>query len=116
METKEHKSGEYESPRDSGIITEYAEKHGIACYNRNILAGGEGAAKKMQEASLLGRDGVHYTQNGYVLWGRLTAMALIETLSAKNMTDRKKFHKNLCKNRCIVINFAKEKAPVAVTE
>jgi len=67
----------------AGIITEYAEKHGIACYNRNILAGGEGAAKKMQEASLLGRDGVHYTQNGYVLWGRLTAMALIETLSAK---------------------------------
>ena len=30
----------------AGIITEYAEKHGIACYNRNILAGGEGAAKK----------------------------------------------------------------------
>lgn len=73
------------------VISRYAKRNNIAFYDRYALAGGAGAAKGMQEAGLLGRDGVHFTRAGYTLWGRLYAKALADALTTKKLAVPEKF-------------------------
>ncbi|MDE6612369.1 MAG: hypothetical protein K2K22_07390, partial [Muribaculaceae bacterium] len=75
-------------------ILHYARRNGIACYNRYALAGGTGSAKKMQDAKLLSRDGVHYTQTGYKLWGALFSDALLSAFKVKNDCGNENFSQN----------------------
>ena len=55
----------------------YAEANNIPYYNHYAVAG---RAASLKNAHLLGKDGVHYTREGYKLWGNLLADALLERL------------------------------------
>lgn len=55
----------------------YAESEGIPYYNHFAVAGNAASQRK---AKLLGRDGVHYTVNGYQLWGNLLADAILNAM------------------------------------
>lgn len=55
----------------------YAEEKHIPYYNHYALAG---AAERQRACHILSRDGVHYTANGYRLWGNLLADALLKHL------------------------------------
>ena len=66
--------------RARNVVAEYAREHGIPLYDTYELAGGTGAAAKMKQAQVLGRDGVHFTSAGYRLWGSLLSDALLEVL------------------------------------
>ncbi len=55
----------------------YAEDEGIPYYNHFAVAGN---APSQRKAKLLGRDGVHYTVNGYQLWGNLLADAILDAM------------------------------------
>lgn len=57
-----------------------ARSEGIAVYDMYDLAGGRGAAVRMKAANVLGRDGVHFTADGYRLWGSLLSEAILEEL------------------------------------
>lgn len=63
------------------IIKTYAAEHGISYYDHYSVAGGVGAAKKMKNAKILSKDGVHYSYDGYCLWGNLLADAILEQIS-----------------------------------
>ncbi len=63
------------------IITDYAKENHLALYDTYAVAGGAGAAQKMQKAKILGSDGVHFTAGGYKLRGQLLAKALLDQLS-----------------------------------
>lgn len=62
-------------------IKKYAEERGLAYYDHYSVAGGEGAAAKMKNAKILSKDGVHYSYDGYRLWGNLLADAILEQIS-----------------------------------
>lgn len=59
------------------VIKDYAQSHGIAFYDSYAVAGGSGAAEKMKREKVLGSDGVHYTAEGYRLWGSLLGDAVL---------------------------------------
>ncbi len=61
-------------------VMEVAAAEGIPVYDMFSLAGGRGAAARMQNAGILGRDGVHFTADGYRMWGHLLAGALLNEL------------------------------------
>lgn len=63
------------------IILDYAKANNLAVYDTYAVAGGAGAATKMQKARVLGSDGVHFTAGGYKLRGQLLAKALIDRLA-----------------------------------
>ncbi len=56
----------------------FAEENGIPYYNHYAVAG---SAVSQRKAKLLGRDGIHYTANGYRLWGNLLSDAILEQLN-----------------------------------
>lgn len=66
------------------IILDYAKANNIAVYDTYAVAGGSGAAQKMQKAHVLGSDGVHFTAGGYKLRGQLLAKALFDQLTPTN--------------------------------
>lgn len=55
----------------------FAEDENIPYYNHFAIAGN---APSQRKAGILGRDGVHYTVDGYRLWGNLLADAILEAL------------------------------------
>ncbi|MBD5234715.1 MAG: hypothetical protein HDS65_11175 [Bacteroidales bacterium] len=63
------------------VLKAYAAEEGIPFYDRYEVAGSAGAAAKLKNASLLSRDGIHFTAKGYQLWGTLLAKSFIECLS-----------------------------------
>ncbi len=65
------------------IIKEYAASEGLPYYDHYEVAGGTGAAAKLKKARILGKDGVHYTADGYRLWGDLLADALLKAMCAE---------------------------------
>lgn len=58
-------------------VRQYAEENHIPYYNHYAVAG---AADRQRSAGVIGRDGVHYSANGYRLWGNLLADALLKHL------------------------------------
>lgn len=62
------------------VVRDYAEAHGIPLYDTYAIAGGAGSAAKMKSAAVLGHDGVHFTSEGYRLWGALLSDALLREL------------------------------------
>lgn len=58
-------------------IREYAEENSIPYYNHFAVAG---SAPSQRQAGLFSRDGVHYTKNGYRLWGNLLSDAILEAM------------------------------------
>lgn len=58
----------------------YAEKEHIPLYHHYRVAGGAGAASKMRQAHILSSDGIHYTSEGYRLWGNLLADAILQSI------------------------------------
>lgn len=62
------------------VIMRYARDNKIPFYDTYTIAGGTGSATKMKNAKILGSDGVHFTVEGYRLWGALLADAIIEKL------------------------------------
>lgn len=69
------------------LILDYGKENHIAVYDTYAVAGGAGAAAKMQKAHVLGRDGVHFTVGGYKLQGQLLAKALLDRLSPANQRE-----------------------------
>lgn len=58
-------------------IRQFAESENIPYYNHFAVAGN---AASQRGARILGADGVHYTANGYRLWGNLLADALLDAM------------------------------------
>ena len=75
--------------RIRGLLKQYAQEHAIPFYDHFAIAGGAGSASKMKKASVLGRDGVHFTAAGYRLWGNLLADALLRELVAADFAGEK---------------------------
>ncbi len=73
----------------SGAVAAEAERAGIPYYDHFALAGGVGSAAKMQKCGVLGKDGVHFTAEGYRLWGNLLADAILNALETENSLDKK---------------------------
>lgn len=63
------------------VVKNYAEDHGVPLYDTYNILGGDGSAARMKSAVVLGRDGVHFTSEGYRLQGSLLADALLEVLN-----------------------------------
>lgn len=69
------------------VIKGYAAKEGIPYYDHYEAFGGTGAAAKLKAAHLLGKDGIHYTVEGYRLCGDMLADALLRSLYAGTSAD-----------------------------
>lgn len=65
----------------AAIVRDEAAAAGIPFYDHYAVASGRGAASRLTDAGILGKDGVHFTANGYKLWGSLLADALLEKLN-----------------------------------
>lgn len=61
-------------------VMEVAAAESIPVYDMYSLAGGSGSSSQMQNSGILGRDGVHFTADGYRMWGHLLASALLYEL------------------------------------
>lgn len=68
-------------------VASYARDNGIALYDTYEVVGGTGSAARMKRASVLGRDGVHFTSDGYRLQGTLLTDALLEALTATDIPE-----------------------------
>lgn len=60
------------------VVYSYAMAQGIPLYDTYEIVGSDGAATRMKRANVLGRDGVHFTSEGYRLQGSLLADAILE--------------------------------------
>ncbi|MDR1332242.1 MAG: GDSL-type esterase/lipase family protein [Tannerella sp.] len=63
--------------RVAAAIAGYAEREGLACFDMYGATGGDGSCEKWQKASLLGRDRVHFSIDGYCEQGKLLYKALV---------------------------------------
>ncbi|MDQ2656561.1 MAG: hypothetical protein M3Y60_03995, partial [Bacteroidota bacterium] len=59
-------------------IIRYAVENGLAFYDLYRAAGGEYSARSWTENSLLSRDGIHLTRDGYEYEGNLFYHALMK--------------------------------------
>ena len=64
----------------ANVITEYAQREGLACFDLYGMTGGVNSCQKWQDAKFLGRDRIHYTVEGYYEQGKLLYKALIRQL------------------------------------
>ena len=62
--------------RVQSVLTEYARTEGLALFDLYGATGGKGSALLWQSAGLLGRDGIHYTPEGYAVQGALLFRAI----------------------------------------
>ena len=58
------------------VITAYTEKEGIACWDLFSIAGGNNSCQNWFDAKMLGRDRIHFSQNGYKEQGALLFRAI----------------------------------------
>lgn len=65
----------FQTIRDA--IANYALNNHIAYWNLYDITSGYGSAEQWRKFGLLGKDGVHYTKNGYELQGQLLYQALV---------------------------------------
>lgn len=65
----------FQTVRDA--IANYALNNHIAYWNLYDITSGYGSAEQWRKFGLLGKDGVHYTKNGYELQGQLLYQAII---------------------------------------
>lgn len=65
----------FQNIRDA--IANYALNNHIAYWNLYDITSGYGSAEQWRRFGLLGKDGVHYTKNGYELQGQLLYQAII---------------------------------------
>lgn len=63
-------------------IIQYAVDNGLAFYDWYRAAGGEDSASRWSESSLLSRDGIHLTKDGYEYHGNLFYHALMKGYNA----------------------------------
>jgi lysophospholipase L1-like esterase len=61
------------------MIVQYAVENGLAFYDLYRAMGGENSAKSWTENSLLSRDGIHLTKDGYEYQGNLFFHALMKS-------------------------------------
>ena len=62
------------------VVRNYAEDHSLPLYDMYEVVGGKGSAPRMKRHGVLGKDGVHFSAQGYRLTGSMFADALIEAL------------------------------------
>jgi lysophospholipase L1-like esterase len=60
------------------ILIQFAVENGYAFYDMHQALGGEGSAKRWQEAQLLRSDGVHFSKEGYDYQGNLLFHAIMK--------------------------------------
>lgn len=70
-------------------IVQYALTHGYAYWDLYQLAGGSGSAAQWRSNGLLGKDGVHFTQTGYIYQGHLLYQALVAGFNRYIATHKK---------------------------
>ena len=61
------------------IISSYAEKEGLACWDLYSISGGANSCKKWYDAKMLGRDRIHFSRDGYEEQGILLYKAIART-------------------------------------
>lgn len=61
----------------AGVISEYARKEQLACFDLYEMTGGRNSCVKWQQASFYGRDRIHFKINGYEEQGKLLYKGLI---------------------------------------
>lgn len=66
------------SVRDA--IMRAAQKNRVAVWDMYEIGGGANSARELQNAHILGSDGVHYTVSGYRISGTMLGEAILETL------------------------------------
>ena len=70
------------------VITSYAKKEGIACWDLYSIAGGDNSCKKWFDAKMFGRDRIHFSRNGYEEQGALLYKAILRSfISSQNIQD-----------------------------
>ena len=70
------------------VITEYAEREGLACFDLFGMTGGVNSCNEWQTAKLLGRDRIHFSVEGYYEQGKLLYKALIRLkMNQQNVTS-----------------------------
>ena len=65
--------------RIASVISSYAEREGIACWDLYNVAGGDNSSQKWFEAKMLGRDRVHFSHRGYDEQGTLLYKSIIRS-------------------------------------
>ena len=65
----------------ANVITEYAQREGLACFDLYGMTGGVNSCQKWQEAKYFGRDRIHYTVEGYYEQGKMLYKALIRKIT-----------------------------------
>lgn len=73
----------------ASTVADEARKAGIPLYDHYAVAGGSGAASRMQAKGVLGKDGVHFTAEGYRLWGHLLADAILAAMNCHVACEEK---------------------------
>ena len=64
------------------VISSYAEKNGIACWDLFTLSGGNNSCQKWYNAKMFGRDRIHFSTTGYEEQGALLYKALMRACAA----------------------------------
>ena len=70
-------------------IRDFARQEGIAYYDHYEIARSTGGAAKMKKDGVLSKDGVHYTAQGYRLWGNLLADAILNQFMKSESIEKK---------------------------
>ena len=61
----------------ANVITDYAHREGLACFDLFGMTGGVNSCDRWQESKLLGRDRIHFSVDGYYEQGKLLYKALV---------------------------------------